>query len=117
MPLLDDLPAGSVVGLDTAPLIYFIEGHADYGPVVLPFFIDRLEQGLNEAITSVVSLGEVLVQPLAAARLDLVQRYKDHFSCRGSPPHYNAGRRNAMGTFIIHVQFPEVIRVLVNRDE
>src|SRR5205807_1466527 len=77
MPLLDELPAGAIVGLDTAPLIYFIEGHADYGPVVSPFFLDRLEQGLNEAVTSVVSLGEVLVQPLAAARLDLVQRYKD----------------------------------------
>jgi predicted nucleic acid-binding protein len=77
MSLLDDLPEGVVIGLDTAPLIYFIEGHDRYGPVVRPLFEERIERGLNEAVTSVVSLAEVLVQPLATARPDLVQRYRD----------------------------------------
>jgi hypothetical protein len=47
--LLDAVPPGARVGLDTAPLIYFIEAHVAYGPVVLPFFSERLEPGLNEA--------------------------------------------------------------------
>jgi len=66
-----------VVGLDASPLIYFIEGHGRYGPVVRPLFEERIEQGLNEAVTSVVTLAEVLVQPLVTARPDLVQRYRD----------------------------------------
>jgi predicted nucleic acid-binding protein len=74
MNLLDDLPEGAVVGLDTAPLIYFIEGHDRYGPVVRPLFEERIERGLNEAVTSVVSLAEVLVQPVARAR---PQRYRE----------------------------------------
>jgi predicted nucleic acid-binding protein len=77
MNLLDDLPTGAVIGLDTAPLIYFIEAHDRYGPVVRPLFEERIGRGLNEAVTSVVSLAEVLVQPLATARPDLVQRYRD----------------------------------------
>ena len=77
MNLLDDLPKGALIGLDTAPLVYFIEAHDRYGPVVRPLFEERIEPGLNEAVTSVVSLAEVLVQPLATARPDLVQRYRD----------------------------------------
>jgi hypothetical protein len=84
MNLLDDVPVGAVVGLDTDPLIYFLEGHASYGPVVLPFFDTRLQHGLNEAITSVVSLAEVLVKLLSAARHDLAQRYRDLLT--GAPP-------------------------------
>ena len=38
MSLLDDLPEGVVIGLDTAPLIYFIAGHDRYRPVVRPLF-------------------------------------------------------------------------------
>ena len=34
MNLLDDLPTGAVIGLDTAPLIYFIEAHDRYGSAV-----------------------------------------------------------------------------------
>jgi predicted nucleic acid-binding protein len=77
MSLLDDLPEGVVIGLDTAPLIYFIEGHDRYGPVMRPLFEERTERGLNEAVTPVVSLAEVLVQPLATGHPDLVQRYRD----------------------------------------
>jgi predicted nucleic acid-binding protein len=77
MSLLDAVPEGAVVGLDTAPIIYFLEEHADYGPVVLPLFDQRLQQGKNRAVTSVISLAEVLVKPLQAGRGDLVKRYRD----------------------------------------
>lgn len=61
MSLLDELPVGEIAGIDTAPLIYFIEGHAQYGPVVRPLFDDRIDQGLNRGVTSMVSLAEALV--------------------------------------------------------
>jgi predicted nucleic acid-binding protein len=36
-----------------------------------------LQYGVNEAVTSVVSLAEVLVQPLIAKRGDLIQQYRN----------------------------------------
>jgi predicted nucleic acid-binding protein len=77
MSLLDDVPVGAVVGLDTAPVIYFIEGHPKYGPIVLPLFEQRFQQGLNQAVTSVLTLAEVLVKPLAASRPDLCQQFRE----------------------------------------
>ncbi len=32
------LQSGQIVALDTAPLIYFIEEHPTYLPIVAPFF-------------------------------------------------------------------------------
>ncbi|MBY0524185.1 MAG: PIN domain-containing protein [Gemmataceae bacterium] len=86
MSLLSAIPAGMVVGLDTGPLVYWIEQHADYHPILQPFFQTRLNAGLNEAVTSVVSLSEVLVKPFTLLRSDLVTQYRDfllrssHFS-------------------------------------
>ncbi len=80
MALLDDIPAGALVGLDTSPFIYFMEAHSLYGPLVRPFFELRLDQGLNRAVTSVVSLAEVLSKPLTAGRTDLVQAHRDYLT-------------------------------------
>jgi predicted nucleic acid-binding protein len=77
MSLLNDIPLSAIVGVDSAPLIYYIEAHPKYGPLVRPFFEDRISQGLNIAVTSTVSLAEVLMQPLMTGRNDLVQRYRD----------------------------------------
>lgn len=52
---------GQVVGLDTAPVIYFIEEHPTYLPMVLPFFA-ALNRGESQVVTSIVTLLEVLVQ-------------------------------------------------------
>ena len=46
---------GTVVGLDTAPLIYFIEENPDYVSVVQPFF-EAMDQGEFGVVTSVVTL-------------------------------------------------------------
>jgi predicted nucleic acid-binding protein len=73
--LLDDLAPGAVVGLASAAVIYFIEEHPLYEPLLFPLFDQRIEPGVNRAVTSVVTLAEVLVQPKRLAREDLVQRY------------------------------------------
>jgi predicted nucleic acid-binding protein len=83
MNLLDDIPEGAVVGLDTAPVIYFIEAHPEFGPVVLPLFEQRFQPGLNQAVTSVLTLAEVLVKPLTASRPDLCQRFHEFLT--GAP--------------------------------
>ena len=67
---------GSVVGLDTAPLIYFIEENPAYLNVVEPFFgaIDRNE---FTVVTSIVTLLEVLVHPMRRGDQKLAHRYRD----------------------------------------
>lgn len=51
------------MGLDTAPLIYFIEKHPVYLPLLQPFF-EAVEHGDIEIVTSTLTLTEVLVHPL-----------------------------------------------------
>ncbi|MGH2515242.1 MAG: type II toxin-antitoxin system VapC family toxin, partial [Ktedonobacterales bacterium] len=74
---------GAVVGLDTAPLIYFIEANPTYVSLVRPFF-QALDRGELSVITSTVTLGEVLVHPLRKGDAPLVQRYHDVLLGSGS---------------------------------
>ena len=67
MGLIDDLPKGSRVALDSNVLIYFIEEHAQLGAVVDPAF-QMIDDGECEAVVSVVSLIEVLSLPCARVR-------------------------------------------------
>ena len=67
---------GTVVGLDTAPLIYFVEEHPIWLAVVRPFF-EALDQGQFQAVTSTVTLTEVLVRPLRQSEVILAERYRE----------------------------------------
>jgi predicted nucleic acid-binding protein len=66
---------GQLVALDTAPLIYFIEAHAKYLGLVEPFF-EALAAGRFQAITSTLTLLEVLVQPLQKGDSELAAQYR-----------------------------------------
>jgi predicted nucleic acid-binding protein len=79
MSLLDDIPEGSLVGLDTAIWIYEFEAHPTYGPIVNTFFRDRLDSGKNRSGSSLLTLGELLVRPIALGRTDLADRYRAAF--------------------------------------
>jgi hypothetical protein len=79
MSLLHDIPEGELVGLDTAAWIYQVEMHPTFFPVVEPFFRDRLGWGRNRAGSSLLTLGELLVQPLALGRADLADEYRSYF--------------------------------------
>lgn len=65
---------GTTVGLDTAPLIYFIEKHPKYLPLVYPFF-DAMQQGEVRVVTSALTLTEVLVHPYRRNDRDLARQY------------------------------------------
>jgi predicted nucleic acid-binding protein len=74
---LDDVLQGvSRLGVDTAPVVYLIERHPQYHPLVREAF-ERLANGEFAGVTSVITLGEVLVQPLARGNTVLQQRYRD----------------------------------------
>ena len=66
---------GTVVGLDTAPLIYFIEENPLYLPLVRSFF-EAADQGEFQIVTSVLTLTEVLVHPLRRGDKNLADQYR-----------------------------------------
>ena len=66
----------SVVGLDTAPIIYLVEEHPTYLEVVDPFF-EAVDRGDIQVVTSTMTLIEVLVQPLRRNASSLADQYRD----------------------------------------
>jgi predicted nucleic acid-binding protein len=72
--LLDEVGAGPIA-LDTAPFIYLIEEHETFLPVVEPVFA-AIDSGRIAAVTSALTLLEMLVVPLRAADVALARRYE-----------------------------------------
>ena len=66
---------GTVVGLDTAPLIYLIEENSTYLPFVRPFF-EAVDRGEFRVTTSVLTLTEVLVHPMRHGDQELADQYR-----------------------------------------
>ena len=66
---------GTVVGIDTSPLIYFIEEHPVWLAKVQPFF-QALDQGVFRAVTSTITLTEVLVHPFRQSQGVLAEQYR-----------------------------------------
>lgn len=62
--------------LDTAPLIYFIEGHSIYQDKLTKYFSSN-DNGDFTFITSSITLLEVLVKPLKEGKHKLVAQYKN----------------------------------------
>lgn len=67
---------GKVVGLDTTPLIYFIEENPAYLETVRPFF-EAMDHDEFSVVTSIVTLLEVLVHPFRHGDRTLAQQYHD----------------------------------------
>ena len=76
MALIDDLPDGALVALDTMAFIYLTERSPKYHPIVRPIF-EKLAAGLIEVHASVVSLLEVLVLPISRGDSALEQEYRE----------------------------------------
>jgi|SRR5579875_1675587 len=75
MGWLDDL-RGQLVGLDTTPLIYFIEKYPVYVDFIRPFF-NLVARGDIRIVTSTTTLLEVLVHPIRYSDVDLMQKYRE----------------------------------------
>jgi predicted nucleic acid-binding protein len=67
---------GTVVGLDTAPLIYLIEENPFYLASLRSFF-ESVDQGEFRVVTSVVTLTEVLVHPMRYGNQKLAEQYRN----------------------------------------
>lgn len=75
MGLVDEI-RGQRICIDTAPMIYFIEEHAKYREIIRPVFIE-IDSGNIEAITSTITLLEVLVHPLRTGNEALAEKYRE----------------------------------------
>jgi len=64
--------------IDTAPIIYYIEEHPKYLPLADKIF-SRIGSANNSiyALTSIITLTEVLPHPLRQNKPQLAQRYRD----------------------------------------
>lgn len=77
---LDDALAGVArLGLDTAPFIYFVERNPAYVDLVREV-VRRISLHAFSGHTSVITLTEVLVQPLRLGNTALAQRYRRFLS-------------------------------------
>ena len=65
----------AIVFLDTAPLIYFIEGHSEYQDKLAKLFALN-DENYFKFITSSITLLEVLVKPLKDGETKIVDQYK-----------------------------------------
>ena len=74
MGLIEDIGAGPVA-IDTAPFIYFIEENPRYLPLLESLFM-AVDAGVLAAITSELTLLEVLVAPYRTGNSALAERYE-----------------------------------------
>ena len=68
------IAVGAQVTIDTAPIIYLLEGNSQFLKQFLPLF-ERIEAGEIDAVVSVVTLAEVLAGPLRNGNEILADRY------------------------------------------
>ena len=105
---------GMVVGLDTAPFIYYVEEDPVYFPVIDPFFAAL---GRNEfhVVTSIVSLAEVLVHPLRSGDTTLADEYRalllytDELTCVAATP--SIAERTAHLRSQYRIRTPDALQV------
>jgi len=69
------LPEDALVLLDSAPIIYFLEGHPKFGARFQPLFEAHGTGRLRFAVTT-ITIAEVLTGPLQAGDDALAQRYR-----------------------------------------
>lgn len=76
---LDALPHGSLIALDSAPLIYWLEDHPHWGGRYAPL-LEGIAANRWRGLLTTVTLAEVLTGPLQSGREELVERYVGVFT-------------------------------------
>jgi predicted nucleic acid-binding protein len=73
--ILSGIPAGATVVIDTAPVIYLLEGNERFLPRFLPLFRAAEVGDIRISITA-ITLAEVLAGPCKAGKEALAERYE-----------------------------------------
>jgi predicted nucleic acid-binding protein len=72
---LSTLPEHALLLVDSAPIIYFLEGHPTFGPRFKPVFEAHAAGQVRFAVTT-TTIAEVLTGPLQAGDEALARRYR-----------------------------------------
>jgi predicted nucleic acid-binding protein len=72
---IESLDDGALVLVDTAPIIYVLEGHERFAPRFAPLFVRHAEGALQLAV-STITLSEVLAGPFAGGEEAIARRYR-----------------------------------------
>lgn len=72
---VSSLPAGALLLVDTAPIIYALEGHPKFAPHFQPLF-DRQAAGEILFAVTTLTIAEVLTGPLHVGDEALAKRYR-----------------------------------------
>ncbi len=72
MILSEALGKIKTIFLDTAPIIYFIEAHHEFGPLVKQV-VELMNANRIQAFTSVLTLSEVLPKPVETGNYALAK--------------------------------------------
>jgi len=76
MKLIEALQGVTLLGLDTAPVIYFIEAAPRYDALVTEVF-RKISDGEIARCSSVITLTEVMTLPMRTGNAGLVNTYRD----------------------------------------
>lgn len=76
MTLLDELSQINTIFIDTAPIIYYIEAHPHFGPLVKEV-VSVFHSGTLTAFSSVITLAEVLPKPIHIGREGLARKFAE----------------------------------------
>src|SRR3954454_4618235 len=73
--VLDDLPEQALLLIDSAPIIYVLEGHPKFGTRFKPIFEAHAAGNVRFAVTT-ITIAEVLTGPLGGGEEVLARRYR-----------------------------------------
>jgi len=76
MTFPDELGQINTIFIDTAPIIYYIEAHSQFGPLAKEV-VNSFQSGKLSAFSSVITLTEVLSKPLEAGDEKLASKFAD----------------------------------------
>jgi predicted nucleic acid-binding protein len=76
MILADELSKFNTVFIDTAPIIYYIEAHPQFGSLVKEV-VDAFQSGSLIAFSSVITLTEVLPKPIELGEEALAKKFSE----------------------------------------
>ncbi|MBI4745173.1 MAG: PIN domain-containing protein [Deltaproteobacteria bacterium] len=76
MILADKLNKYNTIFIDTAPIIYYIEAHPDYGPLSKAI-VDSFQSVSVSAVSSVLTLTEVLSKPIETGDEKLARKFAE----------------------------------------
>ncbi|MCX6358369.1 MAG: PIN domain-containing protein [Armatimonadetes bacterium] len=100
------IPVSGRIYVDSNVVIYSVERHPTYGPILQPFW-DAVSAGDAEAVTSTITVAEVLVGPIRMQRPDLVALYERMLSMPGldlAPLSHDIGAESAR----LRAEFPRL---------